>query len=290
MTEFILRNYVVPGIPQSQNHGARVLAVSFAIIKEFFGVEWTTKNFMGDLQSNAVRNGFFELDVRDVSTKQERELGAFRTFHFAELLLNLQTASGFDDRVRELATGDAGKMEATFAELQVARMLRQNDLEFRFVPLQPGTKKGENYDFDVFKYAGLPIHIEAKCKLENAPFNPDSIQNSLRGARKQVPKGKPGVIFVKIPQRWVEVGRLVRSDLESLTTDFMRQTTRIVSVVYYTHFVMFQNGRLVERHICHEIENDNSMFRAIAPCLIRDSGEGDIRRNWTLLMPIIDGE
>lgn len=293
ITEYILRHDVVPSMPTSMVHGVKVLAVSFAIISEFFGNEWTIENFGGkpeDAQSNAVRNSFFELDIRETSTALGRELSGFRTFHFAELLLNLQSIEGFDDKVRELATGDMGKMEATFAELQVARMLCEHDLDFRFIPAQQNPTRGENYDFDVFKYEGLPIHVEAKCKLENNPFKPESILTSLRDARRQVPKGKPSIIFVKIPQTWVEAGNLVRSDLDALTRQFLRGTTRIVSIVFYTHFVTVSAGRLGERHICHELTNENSSFRDAAPCLLIDLKDKPKKRKWIRLMPIIDGE
>jgi hypothetical protein len=274
-------------------HGVKVLAVSFAIIREFLGDTWTIENFGGkpeDVQSGPVRNSFFQLDISDNSTGISRELSGFRTYHFAELLLNLQTYEGFEDKIRELATGDAEKMEATFAELQVARMLCAHDLDFRFVAGRQGAIRGESYDFDVFKYDGLPIHVEAKCKLENAPFRPESILSSLVTARKQVPKARPAVIFVKVPQTWVEAGQLVRSDLVDLTDDFLRQTTRVVSIVFYTHFVTISAGRLGERHICHEITNERSAFRQSAPCLLIDMKYAPKVRRWIRLMSIIDGE
>lgn len=293
ITEHMLRHYVVPSMPASMVHGVKVLAVSFAIIKEFLGSEWTIENFGGkpeDVQSSPVRNSFFQLDISETSTKISRELGGFRTFHFAELLLNLQTYEGFEDKIGELATGDAEKMEATFAELQVARMLCEHDLEFCFITSRQGVSRGESYDFDVFKYEGLPIHVEAKCKLENAPFKPESILSSLDKARKQVPKAQPAVIFVKVPQTWVEAGQLIRSDLVDLTSNFLRQTSRVVSIVFYTHFVTISAGRLGERHICHEITNEKSAFLESAPCLLIDLKYTPKRRRWIRLMSIIDGD
>lgn len=283
----------VETLPSDMKRGVRTLTVSFALITHFLGEDWTKENVVAIEKGRIVKRGFFALDVSDTSTSESRERGAHRAYHLAELLLNLQIIDGFEDRVADLLTGDSKKMEATFAELQVAAILLQHRLFFRFVPKGIGKVRGESYDFDVFKDGGVQIRVEAKCKLESTDVRADSILTSLHAARKQVPKDEPAAIFVKIPQSWVEAGKLVRLDLEAIAYDFLRQTTRVISVVFYTPFVTVSHGRLGERHICHEVENVNSRFRMIAPCLIRDFESRSIPYSmssaWTRLMPLIEG-
>jgi hypothetical protein len=284
LTPFNIWRLVQATLPSDMKPGVRTLSATFGIVKEFLGEEWTVKN----LASGG--NGFFALDISDTSTSDTRERGSHKAYHLAELMLNLQTVEGFDERIRGFLTGDSSQMESIFAELQVAAIIDQHDLPFRFVASSP--TKGESYDIDVFKQ-GLQIHVEAKCKLESTDFHADTILDSLERARKQLPKGKPGVIFVKIPQAWVDDGKLVRIDLEQITSRFLRQTKRVVSVIFYVQFVAIENGRLRERHICHEFENANSAFREMVPCLIRGvhvpADEQGANPRWTRLMPLIEG-
>jgi len=285
LTPFRIWSTVRATLPIDMKPGVRTLSATFGVIKEFLGEEWVVKN----LASGGA--GFFALDISDESTSEDRERGSQRAYHLAELMLNLQTVEGFDERVRNLLTGDPSQMESTFAEMQVAAIIDQNDLPFRFVV--SGPIRGTSYDIDVFKQ-GMQIHVEAKCKLESTDFDNDTVLNSLHQARKQLPKEKPGVIFVKMPQAWVDSGKLIRSDLQEITSRFLRQTTRVVSVIFYVQFVTIESGRLRERHICHEFENANSAFRETIPSLIRGvqvpKDEQGINRRWIRLMPLIEGD
>ena len=116
----------------------------------------------------------------------------------AELLYNLQRIPGFDECITRMRDGD---IEGTHAELDFGRMLYIHRIEFRYV-VQSGTK-GSDYDVDVIYPNGLAVCGDAKCKVEATEFSTQTIDNTLETARGQLPNDRPGIVFVKIPPRWI---------------------------------------------------------------------------------------
>ena len=46
---------------------------------------------------------------------------------------------------------------------------------------------------------------DIKCKLEGTNDAKSSLLNSLKKAQRQFPSDMPGIVFVKVPQRWVDL-------------------------------------------------------------------------------------
>jgi hypothetical protein len=66
----------------------------------------------------------------------------------------------------------------------------------------------------------------------------DTVQNSLSKARSSnLPPDKPGIIFIKAPQTWLE-REDVRRGIYAVVEKFPRNTERVVSFVVYTTVVM----------------------------------------------------
>jgi hypothetical protein len=61
----------------------------------------------------------------------------------------------------------------------------------------------------------------------------DTVKNSLNKARTHnLPPDKPGIVFVKVPQIWLEPED-VRKGIYAAVAEFLRNTERIVSVAVY---------------------------------------------------------
>lgn len=116
-------------------------------------------------------------------------------------LLNLQHINGFDACITQMR-GDGDKIESTCAELDFGRFLYIHNVGFRFVA--PQMTKGSDYDFEIVYPDALVVAADAKCKLETAAIEPGGVKKSLRRTREQLPKDRPGIVFVKIPQRWID--------------------------------------------------------------------------------------
>ena len=101
-------------------------------------------------------------------------------------------------------------------------------------------------------------------------MRPETIRNCLNKARQNnLPPDKPGIIFVKVPQTWME-DDAVRDFMREVVEDFERNTGRVVSVVLYTITVsaMADREMVLMRHRFLEYQNPSHRF--------------DTTKTWTL--------
>lgn len=171
-------------------------------------------------------NGFLKLDFSSDYNREEKSL---RMGLLAKMLFNLQDVQGFEHPVTQMR---GGKIESGYAELDLGKLLHTYDIEFQFVDPR-GRAKGEAFDYQVTYPDGTIVCADAKCKLEGNEPNQVSLGNSLHEAAKQLPKSRPSVILVKVPQHWIETPGFYEK-MGDETRRFFRGTRRVVSVVYYS--------------------------------------------------------
>jgi hypothetical protein len=78
----------------------------------------------------------------------------------------------------------------------------------------------------VVDVGGTDVFIEAESRSPLLPYLRSRLENTLRHARKQLPKSGPGVVVVDVPQSWFKDPRLNR-ELGAIAEDFLRQTKRV---------------------------------------------------------------
>jgi hypothetical protein len=103
---------------------------------------------------------------------------------------------------------------------------------------------------------------DAKCRLEGTEVRADTVKNSLNKAQtNNLPPDKPGIIFVKVPQTWLEQDD-VRKGIYAAVEGFLRNTERIVSVVVYTTVTMelVEQKMMLLRHRFNEFLNPSHRF------------------------------
>jgi hypothetical protein len=248
-----------PEIRDNPHRETFTLAVS--VIRHFFGHRWYLDHIFQDAE-HSCPDGFMRINY---SPGPEGEKKTSRVLDFAENLFNLQHVEGFDDRVDQMRTGS---IEATFAEFDFARFLYIHDVDFRFVI--PCGVAGKDYDFSI-KYAdGREACADAKCRLEGTEMRAETILNSLKKARtNNLPPDQPGVIFVKVPQTWLE-DETMRQGMYAAVRGFLRNTERVVSVVVYAVVVMELKDKemMLFRHRFNEFDSKQHRF--------------DTSKNWTL--------
>jgi hypothetical protein len=174
-----------------------------------------------------------------------------RLVDLAEMLFNLQNVPGFDGCAERLKAGD---IEATLAELDLGRFLYLHSVSFRYVV--PISKKGSDYDVEITYQNGVVACADAKWKVDGA-FNARTIENSLETAREQLPKDRPGIVFIKHPSSWAK-GHF--DEMRELTAKFFRRTERIVSVKYYVQPFDRRGDNLVHQHGYVEFSNPRTRF------------------------------
>jgi hypothetical protein len=227
--------------------------LAVTVIRHFFGQRWCEDHIIQDA-ANSRPAGFLRIDYTP-GFQGERKTS--RILDFAETLFNLQNVVGFDDRVEQMRTAE---VEAAFAEFDFGRFLYLHDIAFKFVT--PSGVKGKDYDCAIEYADGREACADAKCRLEGTAVRAETIRNSLNKARgNNLPADKPGIIFVKVPQSWLERAD-VRKAAYSVVNDFLRNTERIVSVVVYaTHMTEIAADKMMlMRHRFNEFLNDTHRF------------------------------
>jgi hypothetical protein len=235
---------------------ARSFVLSIGIIKHYFGEEWLTRHVSPENPTP----GF----LRTYAGRDEKaQLSLFRIVDFAELLFNLQDIDGFDyclDQMRD------GNIEATYAELDFGRMLVASGVTFRFV-VRSGIK-GSDYDVEITLPDGLVVCADAKCKLESTTFSEETVRNTLKRAVDQLPRDRPGVIFLKVPPSWFNELPAARELLRTGERFLRGSTRRVVSIKFFMTHDVWRNGMLRQSHGFKEISNPNNRF--------------DPNRDWTM--------
>jgi hypothetical protein len=221
--------------------------LGLGVLRVFLGMDWLN-NYVLD---GAPNKNIFTMDEGDVALVEKTR---FQVTDLAEVLFNLQSVSGFYECVDRLKRGD---IEGTVAELDLGRMLFIHKVRFRYVV--PILKKGADYDVEIEFPNGIVACADAKCKIEGREFSARTLENTLQHARKQLPTDRPGIIFIKHPQEWHDLPDFPEQ-AQTIATNFLRKTRRIVSVKYYVQPILFTDGFLIHRHGYKEYSNPTTRF------------------------------
>lgn len=230
-----------------QNGQTESLALASGVLRAFMNADWVERHVVSDGR----KKGFLSIDESDPI---RREMSFFRVMDLAEVIYNLQPVPGFDECITRMRDGD---IEGTYAELDFGRMLYLNKVPFRFVVPQGAT--GSDYDVEVEYPNGVIAAADAKCKIESTDFSENTITNTLGKARKQLPDTSPGIVFVKVPPRWISDPESVARMLE-VARSFLRGTRRVVSVKYYSSPITIADNMLRHDHAYKEISNPATDF------------------------------
>jgi hypothetical protein len=195
-----------------------------------------------------------------MSLPQRREITLYRLIDLAEILINLQDVRGFNGCLKKLRGGD---IEGTYAELDLGRLLYAYKVPFSYVTTT--RVKRADYDVEIKFPDGIIACTEAKCKVESTDFNARKVFDSLEYARSQLPDNRPGIVFVKVPQHWLNQPNF-RPLLQEAAANFLQDSHNIVSIKYYVSHLsfephpLFKEGVLRHQHAHEEISNPTNLF------------------------------
>lgn len=240
----------------TESHSARADKLAIAVLQKFFGPEW-----IEEYVSSVSKDRFLQLDF---STPLARETSRMRRILFAEMLYNLQHVKEFHTCVTEIA---GGQIESTYAALDVARMITtmavDKGITFRFVT--PSGLKKRDYDLSIAHSEGVQMRAETKCKLEETKISLRTIEQSLSDAKKQLPERVPGIVFVKVPRRWID-DETFADGMRKLALRFLARSPSIVSIKYYMALITrneeTDGGETVGEIVAfYEQANENHRFK-----------------------------
>jgi hypothetical protein len=206
-----------PHIDTSVQH-VRQLALAIDIVANLLGFAWYQQHI-----SASATTLYFRPRPR-ADDDSARYL--FRFTRLAESLYSLQGVPGFETRLVAWRTMEPN---ALVSELEGARMLVRAGIPFEF-----RTESGRKTDdFDILiESETTALCGELKTKIESTEISFNSLLNTPRDARTQVPSDRPGVIWVRLPQPWAE-SPVFEAVCLGATQEFFRNTQRISGVVVH---------------------------------------------------------
>ena len=193
------------------------LYVSKAVLGLFFGREWLRKH-----ATLGRGDGFFKNSPTNSDTLN-MHIG--RSIEAAELILNFQGKVGVENIYNQIRYGN---IEASIAELNAAKQLSRYQIEFCFHT--PVGIKGCDYDIDLIHPNGSSCCGEIKAKMENSTsLSENTILGTVKTARDQLPKERPSIILMSVPQNWM-TDTILLSDFNRLISKHIpRNVTSIVA-------------------------------------------------------------
>jgi hypothetical protein len=107
-----------------------------------------------------------------------------------------------------------------------------------------------------------PVALEMKAKLEQTEPSPTSVRDTLNRAREQLPQNLPGVVFLRLPEKWAasESGRAAVEEGIRAAFDRTRRISAVIAhwerwqalntgaarVVMFKHFVNSRARRALD--------------------------------------------
>ena len=226
----------------------------------FLGLEWVLEHVIYD-HAASVRNKLGRRFLNTDTVGKARLRHAFRVTSMAECLYNLQRVPGMEYRLSGLARDD---LEAAIGELESAKLLAHPQHKLRFIT--PVSKKGCDYDAEITTNAGVTVCAEMKTKKESEVYADTTVRNTLEHARKQLPKGKPGIILLKYPSDWIKNKRLDRLAKDAINKT-LRQSDRLVAII--THWEKWSDwekrsdeswGRSMQSYVMPDLNYDSNLL------------------------------
>lgn len=191
--------------------------VACEILGALVGQRWTLR-----MINATTADPYFKQGSLDGSG--DRKIGQSRLTEVARHLYVLQECDGFEQLIRHLQSRE---MVGASAELLAAYLFHSNGHDVRFV--EPTGRRGDDFD-QVVTVGSTPVSLEVKAKLDETNYGANTLTNSLRKARAQLPERGPGLIVLRIPMHWPWDERFVAS-VANVVDGFLRGTRRVNAVL-----------------------------------------------------------
>lgn len=120
-----------------------------------------------------------------------------------------------------------------FIEAEIASTLIVNGFSVH-IRSESG-RRGMDFDISA-NFGGWPINVEVTGRDEGLPLSPNAIRNTLNRKWKQLPEDAPAVIYIHVPEKWMEDPRAHRI-ISSAINPFEIRSGRINAVVFVWEYV-----------------------------------------------------
>jgi len=285
-SELALRQFL-RGMTLSAGPGRLTCAtysVACCAIFQAFGRDWTEKH----VGRSGIECDYFKADKEDHEA-MVRYMS--RATELGELIYNLHRVSGFDERIESIRTDEKTGIESGIAELIAGKFFKIVNVMFQYVvtKTEPGQDTPKNPDIEYVTGLTRFESCEVKGNLQSTDLNERSIYNTLKGAKGQLPKGKAGVILLRVPENWLADMAAGISVIQAAVDRFIERekTTRVSSVFVFASETRFpMPGKTA--HIFRVKEFRNRHCDMASGITIPNLAYGV--PNWRCLQDVTEGE
>lgn len=183
-----------------------------------------------------------------------------RVTELGELIYNLHQVAGFEERLNTIRNDEKTGIESGIAELIAGKFFKLTNVLFQFVVVekQPGQDTPTNPDIEYVAGYERVECCEVKCNLQSTDLSDRSIINILKKAKSQLPKGKAGIILLRVPETWFAVQEAGMRVIGKAVSDFIaaERTTRVSSVyVFVSETAFLPNDQMARVFKIKEFRN-----------------------------------
>ena len=205
-----------PDLPVGVKALTHFLAES--VIEDHLGAAWLRKHIIEPHRSDLAKD-YLNLQGH----LPYKALSLYRVQELARRLYQLQSFDWFDQvreavRTRELS-GASFELDVLWL-LQIAAFDVQARKEIGV--------HGADFDFSAWTN-GENIPIEAKAKEDRTPWSKRTVVNTVKAAARQLPKGRTGLLFIRIPTAWI--GSQLEAEYTDALAEGVRQTSRVGAII-----------------------------------------------------------
>lgn len=211
-----------------QSYGA-----AFLILRYYLGAAWAEKY----LKLRHDHDPFMLNEFDEAS--ENRYTHMHRVLALGDAVYGLQIADGFSNILDRLARRS---IRPCYFETTTAADFLDDGFAVSVVP--EVNQRGFDFDFSITR-DGQSIAVEVTAKNEGI-INIDSLYNTLHSKRTQLPKDRPAILFVVIPEEWTQDGAVAEVAIGGAINRFWQTGSRRINVIVlkWTATLNLGEGRL----------------------------------------------
>ena len=131
---------------------------------------------------------------------------------------------------------EKGGIESGIAELIAGKFFKMTGILFQYVIAEkrPDGTTPKNPDIEYVAGSGRVEACEVKCNLQSTDLAEEPIKNILKKAKSQLPKGRVGIILLRVPETWF-ADKAATTVIENAINSFIKKekTTRVSSIFLF---------------------------------------------------------
>lgn len=213
----------------------RIYGAAVEILKQKLG-----DDFLSRKVRKATPHDPFLLNKGDEQSDEERRLHIHRICTLADALYKLEDQKGFDALCNRLTRKRA--VDPAYADAEVAKLIARRGYDVE-IKTETG-QRGKDFDMVVRKNGAPDLNVEV-TNSDAKTFRPGTVKNILQSKRSQVPKGEPAGLFVLFPISWFDGQPNLLQELEKVTDDFFRGSSRYNFVCFIWHPVEVRGNAFI---------------------------------------------